>query len=178
MSKFTEFLNLFKWNPIEDSEEEFNIDKALNDNWDKIDNKLKTYITDTDNKINDFETETTNSINTFKREVNQTVQDLRDSISTTQGTHKYTLEIISTTSVGAEITLPCYYKVGQDVLDVFFNGERLMLSSDDIGTDGHYQEVGDKDSISNKIKLTTDWNTEAGDVFEFVVRGEYNNDSK
>lgn len=45
MSKFTDFLNLFKWDSIVDAEEEFNIDKALNENWDKIDTKLKTYIT-------------------------------------------------------------------------------------------------------------------------------------
>mgnify|MGYP002558233212 CR=1 FL=1 len=45
MSKFTDFLNLFKWDSIADAEEEFNIDKALNENWDKIDTKLKTYIT-------------------------------------------------------------------------------------------------------------------------------------
>lgn len=40
MSKFTDFLNLFMWDSIEDSEEEFNIDKALNDNWKKIDTKV------------------------------------------------------------------------------------------------------------------------------------------
>lgn len=45
MSKFTDFLNLFKWDPVEDAEEEFNIEKSLNENWDKIDTKLKTYIT-------------------------------------------------------------------------------------------------------------------------------------
>lgn len=39
MSVFTNFLNLFKWEPNKDSEEEFDIDKALNENWDKIDNK-------------------------------------------------------------------------------------------------------------------------------------------
>lgn len=44
MSKFTDFLNLFKWNTADDSEEEFDIDKALNDNWDKLDNKAKQHI--------------------------------------------------------------------------------------------------------------------------------------
>ena len=87
--------------------------------------------------------------------------------------HKYTLKITTTTSNGAELTLPCYYKVGQDVLDVYLNGERLLLSSDDGGTDGHYREVGDSNSISNKIKITSDWSLAIGDYFEFVVRGEY-----
>lgn len=87
--------------------------------------------------------------------------------------HKYTLSITETTSSGAEITLPCNYKVGQDVLDVYLEDERLIKSSNEAGTDGHYLEVGTKDSISNKIKITTDWAVEAGMTFEFVVRGEY-----
>ena len=44
MSKFTDFLNLFKWDPVEDAEEEFNIEKSLNENWDKLDTKLKEYM--------------------------------------------------------------------------------------------------------------------------------------
>lgn len=87
--------------------------------------------------------------------------------------HKYTLKITTTTSSGAEITLPCYYKVGQDVLDVYLEDERLIKSSDETGTDGHYVEVGEADSISNTIKITSDWAVEAGMTFEFVVRGEY-----
>lgn len=44
MSIFTDFLNLFKWNTVDDSEEEFDIDKALNDNWDKIDKKMEQHV--------------------------------------------------------------------------------------------------------------------------------------
>lgn len=87
---------------------------------------------------------------------------------------RYKLIISADTLLGAEITLPCYYKVGQDTLDVFLNGEKLIKSSDTAGTNGHYIEVGNADTISNKIKLTTDWNAEKGDIFEFVLRGEYN----
>ena len=89
-------------------------------------------------------------------------------------TYKYSLEIDSDKTAGQEITLPCYYKVGEEVLDVYLNGERLIKSSDDAGTDGHYREVGDSGSISNKIKTTTDWSLATGDVLELVVRGEYN----
>lgn len=88
--------------------------------------------------------------------------------------HKYYLSIATAISAGGIVTLPCYYKVGQSVLDVFLNGERLLLSSDDAGTDGHYREVGTANSISNKIKTTTDWTLEAGDVLDFVVRGDFN----
>lgn len=88
-------------------------------------------------------------------------------------THKYQLKITSAVTARTEVTIPCSYKVGQAVLDVYLNGERLLLSSDDAGTDGHYQEVGTADSISNKIKTTTDWALESGDVLDFVVRGDY-----
>lgn len=87
---------------------------------------------------------------------------------------KYILEITADKTAGQEITLPCYYKVGEEVLDVYLNGERLLKSSDDSGTDGHYREIGDSGSISNKIKSTTDWTLDQGDILDLVVRGEYN----
>lgn len=91
--------------------------------------------------------------------------------------NKYKQILTENKTAGEEITIPCYYKVGNDVLDVYLNCERLLLSSDAVGTDGHYQEIGTSGSISNKIKTTTDWTLESGDVLEFVVRGEYSNDT-
>lgn len=88
--------------------------------------------------------------------------------------HRYKLEVTENSELGQEIDIPCYYKVGKEVLDVYLNGERLLKSTDNVGTDGHYLEVGDIESISNKIKTTTDWNLEKGDVLDLVVRGEYN----
>ena len=87
--------------------------------------------------------------------------------------HSYSLEIDTDKTAGQEITIPCYYKVDTEVLDVYLNGERLIKSTDDTGTDGHYVEVGTADSISNKIKTTTDWNLAEGDVLDLVVRGDY-----
>ncbi len=89
--------------------------------------------------------------------------------------NKYKLEIKQDTSLGATITIPCYYKVGANVLDVYYVGQRLIkcTTNDDLNT-GHYSEVGDADSISNQIKITSDWKASAGNYFEFVVRGEYN----
>lgn len=40
MSKTTENLGLFKYDPKDDKDEKFNITKALNENWDKIDQAL------------------------------------------------------------------------------------------------------------------------------------------
>lgn len=92
-------------------------------------------------------------------------------------THKYTLILTSEISAGQIIDIPCRYKVGANCLDVFFNGERLLLSSNVSGTDGHYCEVGDVNSISNQIQITSDWHPEMGDYFDFVLRGEYRDDT-
>ena len=86
---------------------------------------------------------------------------------------EYSLVLSSNVSTGGEITLPFKYKVGANVLQVYYMGQLLLLSSDDAGTDGHYREVGEVDSISNKIKLTSDWSAETGEYFKFVVKGVY-----
>mgnify|MGYP005774632569 CR=1 FL=1 len=152
MSSFTNFLNLFKWNPVDDSEEEFDIDKALNENWDKIDQKLQQHITD----------------------VNEEVDELENIVNTTKEAHKYIQQITTTTS--GTMTIPAYYKVGQNVLDVYYNGERLIKASTS-DTQGHYYEVGEQDAVSNQIQLTSDWEALAGDVFEFVIKGVYTNEA-
>lgn len=114
-----------------------------------------------------------NDVTKLNKETFDTFQDNIDSAINNNIEHKYQLKITSAIAAGTEVTIPCYYKVGQAVLDVYLNGERLSLSSDASGTDGHYQEVGTADSISNKIKTTTDWSLEADDVLDFVVRGDY-----
>ncbi len=87
---------------------------------------------------------------------------------------KYRLDITQDTELGAEIELPFYYKVGANVLDVYYVGQRLIkCSTNNDATTGHYSEVGDADSISNQIKITSDWKASTGNYFEFVVRGEY-----
>ena len=91
--------------------------------------------------------------------------------------HTYTLILSEDIATGGEITLPFYYKVGANVLQVYYMGQLLLLSLDDAGTNGHYVEVGEADSLSNKIKLTSDWAAETGEYFKFVVKGVYENDT-
>ena len=91
--------------------------------------------------------------------------------------HTYNLILDENVAAGGEITLPFYYKVGANVLQVYYMGQLLLLSSDDAGTDGHYREVGEADSLSNKIKLTMDWSAETGEYFKFVVKGVYTNET-
>lgn len=101
-----------------------------------------------------------------------TARNLNNLLETT-----YDLMLTSNVAAGGEITLPFYYKVGANVLQVYYMGQLLLLSSDDAGTDGHYREVGEADSLSNKIKLTTDWSAETGEYFKFVVKGVYENET-
>lgn len=89
----------------------------------------------------------------------------------------YSMILESNIAAGGEITLPFYYKVGANVLQFYYMGQLLLLSSDDAGSDGHYREVGEADSLSNKIKLTTDWSAETGEYFKFVVKGVYENEN-
>lgn len=92
-----------------------------------------------------------------------------------QKTHKYKMSGSPMKAVlpGGKITLPCTYKVGAGVLDIYFNGELLILSADAAGSNGHYLEVGTTGSISNEIQLTNDWGTGTDYYLAIVVRGEY-----
>ena len=102
---------------------------------------------------------------------------LQNNIENSVEEYIYNLVLNSNIDSGGEITLPFKYKVGANVLQVYYMGQLLLLSSDDSGTDGHYREVGEADSISNKIKLTTDWSAETGEYFKFVVKGVYENET-
>lgn len=88
--------------------------------------------------------------------------------------HKYT-SILTSALTSQEIALPAKYKVGTNCLDVFCNGIKLIKASTS-DSEGHYYEVGDNDSISNTIKIATDWYNDederptTDDVFEFVIR--------
>ena len=94
-----------------------------------------------------------------------------------QKTYKYKMSGSPMKEVlpGGKITLPCTYKVGAGVLDIYFNGELLILSADAVGSNGHYLEVGTTGSISNEIQLTNDWGTSSDYYLAIVVRGEYGN---
>lgn len=83
------------------------------------------------------------------------------------------VKITATTSI---ITLPTYYKVGANVLEVYGNGEKMIKASNLSGADGHYVEVGEEGSLSNKIQCTNDMEFIQGDVLEFIVKGVYENE--
>lgn len=87
--------------------------------------------------------------------------------------HTYNLILDENVAAGGEITLPFYYKVGNDSLIVFYEGLFLKLARDGTKASGSYIEVGEAETISNKIKITDDWSADSGDCFEFLVKGVY-----
>ncbi len=50
-----------------------------------------------------------------------------------------------------QIVLPISYTVGNNSLELFWNGSKLIMTTDT--ADGHYKEVGVAGQISNKIKM-------------------------
>lgn len=120
------------------------------------------------NKIN-FQNDITKVNKSMMDEFQNNIEAAISDVST----KKATIHITADTAKGAVVTLPLFYFYGDDSLDVYLNGERLILSSDEAGTSGHYTQVGEAKSTSNQIKLTNDWNLEEGDYLEVVVKGEW-----
>ena len=78
--------------------------------------------------------------------------------------------IITTTAEIAEntnYTIPLNYKVGADVLDIYYMGEKLIKGT-------HYIEVGTTGSVSNTIQFYN-WGqaVPTGRTIECIVRGVY-----
>ena len=59
MSTTTDKLALFKYDPSTDGAQTFNIKKALNDNWDKLDDAVKEILITLANKVNQDGSSTT-----------------------------------------------------------------------------------------------------------------------
>ena len=122
-------------------------------------------------KIDGVEYEVT--MPTYEGETPLSPENLNRAISECIKEFSILVKITADTAKGATVTLTKKYKVGAGVLDVYINGERLIKSSDEAGTDGHYVEVGEAGAVSNQIKLTTDWNLSSGDYLEIITRGVY-----
>lgn len=94
---------------------------------------------------------------------------MQDNIEEAIEPKEYTYTQETDSELGATITLPCYYKVGANVLDVYLETELLQKGL-------HYTEVGEKDTISNQIKLASDWKMITSWQLILRVRGEYINE--
>lgn len=81
--------------------------------------------------------------------------------------HQYHLSTTSELADNSQIELPAYYKVGSDVLEVYFEGQLLKK-------DEHYIEVGETGSLSNKIQIKQWGDTiDSGSSFDFVIQGTF-----
>lgn len=102
---------------------------------------------------------TADDMNEIKRVVNENADEIIEAKS-----------IITTTeeiSENTNYTIPLNYKVGADVLDIFYMGEKLIKGT-------HYIEVGNTGSVSNTIQFYN-WGqaVPSGRTIEFIVRGVY-----
>ena len=113
----------------------------------------------------------------FKITVLYTNNDTQEFTIETKKTKKAKMQIEEDTEKCKTLTIPLYYKVGTNELDVYLNGKMLIKASTS-DNEGNYYEIGENNNISNQIKLTNDWNLEEGDILEFVTRGEYSNDTE
>ena len=91
MSLLTSFLQLFKWNTSDenDLEQQFDIDKAMNDNWDKLDEAIEDLDTNKVDKVdgkglstNDFTNEYKEKLDSLKNyddtEITQEIEDIQE----------------------------------------------------------------------------------------------------
>ena len=70
------------------------------------------------------------------------------------------------------ITIPVTYQVGNNSLEVYVLGERLVKVDGD--KDGHYTEVGTAGQTSNKIQLhNIGQSIPVGTGITYVVTGDY-----
>lgn len=91
--------------------------------------------------------------------------------------YRSTVTLSSTVNANTNYTLPVYYEVGNNSLEVFYCGSKLEKGTD-------YNEIGNTGDVSNIIQfLDTVGDLDMSDVegfedftetLEFVVRGEYN----
>lgn len=87
-----------------------------------------------------------------------------------------TVTLSSTVNANTNYTIPLYYKVGNNSLEVIYCGSKLQKGTD-------YNEIGNTDEVSNTIQFTEaigdlDMSGVEGfenfeETLEFVVRGEY-----
>lgn len=87
--------------------------------------------------------------------------------SNLQKIQKATITTTTEIAENTNYTIPLNYKVGADVLDIFYMGEKLIKGT-------HYIEVGTTGSVSNTIQFYN-WGqaVPSGRTIEFIVRGVY-----
>lgn len=84
--------------------------------------------------------------------------------------YNYHLELTADVEDNSQLEIPAYYKVGANVLEVYFMGTLLRK-------DEHYLEVGETGEISNLIQINNWGDTiDSGLSFDFIIKGSYEED--
>ena len=83
----------------------------------------------------------------------------------------YRLNVDEDLKSGSEIELETNYTVGNNSLEIFYCGERLVKNTDTI--EGSYEEIGNSGTSSNKVKILFDVpkSNLFPRFFDFVIRG-------
>lgn len=107
----------------------------------------------------------------------QNLNLMQDNIEEAINVQRATVTLESTVNANTNYTIPLYYKVGNNSLEVIYCGSKLQKGQD-------YNEIGTTGEVSNTIQfLDTIGDLDMSDVegfenfeetLEFVVRGEYN----
>lgn len=109
----------------------------------------------------------------------QNLNKMQDNIEEAINIQRATITLENTVNANINYTIPLYYQVGNNSLEVYYLGSKLENGVD-------YNEVGNTGEISNIIQFTDtigdlDMSGVEGfedfvETLEFVVRGEYSAD--
>lgn len=106
----------------------------------------------------------------------QNLNLMQDNIEEAINIQRATVTLESTVNANTNYTLPVYYEVGNNSLEVYYLGSKLEKGTD-------YNEIGNTGEVSNIIQFLDsvgdlDMSGVEGfedfeEILEFVVRGEY-----
>ena len=106
----------------------------------------------------------------------QNLNKMQDNIEEAINVQRATVTLSSTVNANTNYTLPVYYEVGNNSLEVYYLGSKLEKGTD-------YNEIGNTGEVSNIIQfLDSVGDLDMSDVdgfenfeetLEFVVKGEY-----
>lgn len=122
----------------------------------------------TDKTVNvELVTTDNNFSNAYKSKLDGIENGAQKNLTETHTTLTTTTPIAENTNY----TIPAYYKVGSNTLDIYYMGEKLVKNE-------HYIEVGESGAVSNIIQFK-DWGQSVPKdrIIEFVVKGEYSSES-
>ena len=160
MSLLTPFLKLFKWNTedTEDLEQPFDIEKAMNENWDKLDTKAQ----EQENKISDIETNI-EDIETKNTEQDELIQKLKNALINETTEQDTSIHISDASNVPAVLTVKVnhyqktregYNQLNNTLEDTELNGISVKYNNDGSVTLNGTATVATAIQVSNNsVKL-------------------------